>query len=143
MNSGKVTNLIDDMRKQYATLENVNRPITDGDRVELTIEGDLKFENVVWRVAKNGYSPFINFYSELIGKVCGIYDVRLNVRKDYRVEELQEKRLFSKLIIHNIKGFVLPPLDDKLPKLLGFKFETLQAFENALEMNQLLGNKRK
>lgn len=143
MKSGNSMNLIDNMRKQYATLENVNRPITDGDRVELTIEGDLEFENVVWRVAKDGYSPFTNLYDVLVGKICGVYDVRLNVRNDYRIEELQEKRLFSKLTIHNIKGLVLPPLDDKLPKLLGFKFETLQAFENALEVNQLLGNKRK
>jgi trigger factor len=112
--------MIEKLRKQKASWEEVERNSADGDRVVIDFDGSMKGEPIAG--GKGSEVPVVlgegqmleDFEKALIGVKAGD-DKTFKVKfpKEYQAEELQGKKVDFDVKIHRVEEQVLPEVDDE------------------------------
>ena len=116
--------MIENLRKQKATWKSVERKASEGDRVVVDFEGQLKGEPIEGGTGKEvpvvlGQGQMLpDFEKGLLGvKNDDVTSFKVKFPKDYHVEELANKAVEFTVKVHRIDEEELPPLDDSLAEL--------------------------
>ncbi len=134
----EVTAMIDMARQDRAAIESVTRPIESDDTVIIDYEGFADGEPFEGGSATNhslkiGSHSFIpGFEDQLIGKCAGD-EVEINVTfpEVYHSRELEGKDVVFKVKIHDVKGKVVPELDDEFAKRVS-EFDNVEDFREGV-----------
>lgn len=120
------------------TLEVVERAAENGDTANIDFEGFLdgvafdggKGENFDLVLGSGSFIP--GFEEQVVGMTAGEEkDVNVTFPEDYHAEELAGKPVVFKVKANEIKGKVVPALDDEFAKDVS-EFETLEEFKKDL-----------
>jgi len=112
--------MIDKLRKQKASWEEVDRQSADGDRVVVDFDGSIKGEPIAG--GKGAEVPVVlgerqmleDFEKALVGVKAGEQKTfKVKFPKDYQAEELQGKKVDFAAKIHRVEEQVLPAVDDE------------------------------
>ena len=114
------------LRRRYATLEPVDRPVQWGDTVRVdvsvSVEGQAEphvEEGAEFAVTEGGIVSLPGFLDRLIGlERGGPHEFSFALPGDYQAEELAGKIASYGVRIHEIKQDVLPELDDDFARSL-------------------------
>lgn len=119
--------MIENLRRQKATWNTVERAAKDGDRVIVDFDGTLNGEPI--RGGQGKEVPVIlgkgqmlpDFEKALSGLAAGDKKQACRVRfpKDYQAEELAGQEVEFEISVHRVEEEELPPLDDSLASLYG------------------------
>ena len=118
--------MLDNLRRQKATWNAVERASADGDRVVVDFDGTLKGEPI--QGGKGTEVPVVlgegqmlpDFEKALFGIKAGDEkSFKVKFPKDYQAEELQGKKVEFAIKVHRVEEQELPPLDDKLAEEYG------------------------
>lgn len=127
------------LRKSMARIENVDRPVKEGDTVILDYAGfvgDNQFDGgtAERQELKIGSGMFIpGFEEQLIDAKTGDkVDVKVTFPEEYHAKELAGKDAVFHCDIHEIKEEILPELDDELAKDVS-EFDTLEALKEDIK----------
>jgi trigger factor len=116
--------MVEKLRKQKATWEEVDRKSAEGDRVVVDFEGKLKGELISG--GKGTDTPVVlgqgqmlpDFESALYGIKAGDEKTfKVKFPKDYQAEELQGKKVDFSITTRRVEKEVLPPVDDDLAEM--------------------------
>jgi trigger factor len=120
--------MIENLRKQKAIWETVERKSKEGDRVVVDFEGQLKGEPIEGGTGKEvsvvlGQGQMLpDFEKGLIGvKADDEKSFKVKFPKDYHVEALAKKTVDFTVKVHRVEEEVLPPLDDSLAEAYAVK----------------------
>ncbi len=112
--------MIDKLRKQKASWEEVDRKSADGDRVIVDFDGSIKGEPIAG--GKGAEVPVVlgdgqmleDFEKALLGVKAGEEKTfKVKFPKEYQAEELQGKKVDFDAKIHRVEKQVLPAVDDE------------------------------
>ncbi|WP_405223992.1 trigger factor [Lentisalinibacter sediminis] len=121
-----VDQMMENLRRQKAEWETVERPAAEGDKVIVDFEGSIKGEPI--ENGKGEKIPVIlgegrmieDFEKALTGVAAGDEKTfKVKYPKDYPAEDLAGKKAEFKAVVHEVQGQVLPPLDEELAKAYG------------------------
>ncbi len=123
-----IADMLEKLRKQKATWNEVERKSAEGDRVTVDFEGTLKGEPIgggsgteVPVVLGEG-SMLPDFEKALYGMAPGdSKKAKVKFPKDYHAEELQGKKVDFEITVRRVEEEVLPALDDGLAELFEVK----------------------
>ena len=116
--------MLENLRKQKATWETVEREAVEGDRVVVDFDGRLKGEPI--EGGKGREVPVVlgqgqmlpDFEKGLIGvKADEEKSFKVKFPKEYQAEELANKKVDFTVKVHRVEAEKLPPLDDSLADL--------------------------
>lgn len=119
---------VDALRKQNLTLNDVNRPLKDGDTAVIDFEGFIegvpfkggKGEAVPLKIGGRTFIP--GFEEQLIGLSSGDEkDIKVRFPDDYGHKEFAGKDATFKVRVKGVKEEILPIVDDEFAKDLGFE----------------------
>ncbi len=134
--------MVEKLRRQKATWEEVDRKSAEGDRVVVDFEGTLKGEPVTG--GKGSETPVVlgegqmlpDFEKALYGIQTGDKKTfKIKFPKDYQAEELQGKKVDFSITTHRVEEQVLPPVDDELAKLFEVSDGGLERFLQDVKEN--------
>ena len=134
--------MVEKLRRQKATWEEVDRKSAEGDRVVVDFEGTLKGEPVAG--GKGTETPVVlgegqmlpDFEKALYGIQAGDEkSFKVKFPKDYEAEELQGKKVDFSITTHRVEEQVLPPVDDELAKLFEVSDGGLERFLQDVKEN--------
>ena len=120
------------MRERNARIENVERPVAEGDIAVIDFEGLL--DGVPFEGGKGekheltiGAGQFIpGFEEQVVGMSIGdVKDINLIFPEDYHAKDLAGKPVVFKVAVKEIKEKQLPDLDDEFAKDVS-EFDTLE-----------------
>ena len=121
-----VDEMIENLRKQKATYEAVERAAAEGDRVVVDFDGTLKGEPIKGGKGKEvpvilGHGQMLpDFEAGLNGVKAGDEkSFKVKFPKDYHSQELAGKKVDFAVTVHRVEAEKLPPLDDSLAELYG------------------------
>jgi trigger factor len=123
---GDVDAMLDNLRRQRATWEQVSRAAADGDRVQIDFEGFLggtpfpggKGEKVQVVLGEKRMLP--DFEKGLLGIKAGeSREFDVNFPADYHAAEMAGKQARFKVSAHAVDGRVLPELDEAFCRSFG------------------------
>jgi len=112
--------MIEKLRKQKASWEEVDRKSADGDRVIVDFDGSIKGEPIAG--GKGAEVPVVlgdgqmleDFEKALFGAKAGDEKTfKVKFPKEYQAEELQGKKVDFEAKIHRVETQVLPEVDDE------------------------------
>lgn len=134
----EVTKALDDLRQMYATTEDVERAVEEGDYVlvdlfsETTELNRTGFAAFVRKEERDTEWPYNGFAKELIGlKPKESKTIKHTFPEDWDVEELQGKEVEMEVTVKTVRAVTLPELDDELAKTVGAG-ETLDELKEAV-----------
>ena len=132
---------IQNLKRQYGTLEPVDRSVEWGDSVR--IDFDLKIEGVdrtqseedaEFVVEKESQGALPGFFDQLVGKERNNnYDFEIQIPKDFEIAELSNKKASYKIKIKEIKKSILPELDDEFVASLESGVKTVKELKERLK----------
>ena len=118
--------MLENLRKQKATWETVEREAVEGDRVVVDFDGTLKGEPIEGGTGKEvpvvlGEGQMLpDFEKGLIGvKADEEKSFKVKFPKDYHIEELTKKQVEFTVKVHRVEQQELPALDDSLAEIYG------------------------
>ncbi|MEW8071504.1 MAG: trigger factor [Candidatus Thiodiazotropha sp.] len=121
-----IEDMIEKLRKQRATWNNVERAAAEGDQVKISFKGLVDGEAFEGGSAENvdlvlGSNRMIEgFESGLVGMVkAEKRSIDLQFPEDYRVEELAGKPVMFEVEVNEVAEEVLPLVDDDFAKEFG------------------------
>lgn len=123
---GDIDDMIENLRKQKATYQAVDRAAADGDRVIVDFDGRLSGEPV--KGGKGTEVPVVlgqgqmlpDFEAGLTGVSAGEEkSFKVSFPKDYGAAELAGKKVEFAVKVHRVEEEQLPPLDDSLAEVYG------------------------
>jgi len=130
----KINAVMEELRRQYATWEPVERPVGFGDMAFLSVESSVEGEpfmsssGVQYMVLRDVRSPVPGFAEKLEGmKIGEEREFNLKVPEDYIKKELACKEAAFKVKIIEAKEENLPELNDDFAKQVNQEFATLEA----------------
>jgi len=121
-----IDEMMENLRRQKAEWESVDRPAAEGDKVIVDFEGTIKGEPI-----ENGRGEKIpvvlgegrmieDFEKALTGVSAGDEKTfKVKYPKDYPAEDLAGKKAEFKAVVHEVQAQTLPPLDEELAKAYG------------------------
>ena len=121
--------------KNSTTITVEDRPVADGDVIELDFEGFIdgvafeggKAENFPLTIGSGSFIP--GFEEQLIGTALGEEkEVNVNFPEEYHAKELAGKPAVFKCKVNSIKAKELPELDDEFASEVS-DFETLEEYK--------------
>ena len=124
---------IEQLRLSVASWEPVDRTVQTGDMVSTQIKGTLDDEvildesDAVYLVNEDIGRPFPGFSDKLVGLESdepSSFD--LDIPEDFQDENLAAKNISFEVNIKDIKGRVLPELDDAFAQSIGEGYESLE-----------------
>ena len=118
--------MLENLRKQKATWETVEREAVEGDRVVVDFNGTLKGEPIEGGTGKEvpvvlGEGQMLpDFEKGLTGvKADEEKSFKVKFPKDYHIEELAKKQVEFTVKVHRVEEQKLPALDDSLAEIYG------------------------
>lgn len=128
---------IDELRNEYAVLEDKEGAVENGDTAVIDFEGFLdgvafeggKGENHPLEIGSGSFIP--GFEEQIIGmNVNETKDINVTFPKEYQAEDLAGKEVVFKVTVHEIKTKILPEVDDELAKDINIEgVETVKDLE--------------
>jgi len=121
-----VDDMMENLRKQKAEWQSVDRPAAEGDKVIVDFEGSIKGEPI--ENGKGEQIPVVlgegrmieDFEKALTGVSAGDEKTfKVKYPKDYPAEDLAGKKAEFRAVVHEVQEQVLPPLDEELAKAYG------------------------
>ena len=134
VDEAEVERQIDDLRRRYATIEPVDRPIEEGDRVRVAITADvegrplLAEEDRELTVRPEALAGLPGLYERLLGMSAGEsaeFDAVLP--EEYRRTDLAGKPLHYSLTVLDVKAEILPEPNDEFAREVGEGFVSMDA----------------
>lgn len=133
-----VDKAIEDLRQMYATTENVEREVEEGDYVLVDVKSDTTelnrtgFAAFVRKEERDTEWPFNGFAKELVGLKPGeSKTIKHTFPADWEVEELREKDTEMEVTVKTVRAVTLPELNDEFAKTVGAG-ETMEALREAV-----------
>ena len=143
----EINKVVEEIRLNYSTAEEVDRKCEAGDLVSLKINAELKkpeegedskiLNNTPHQViigeddSEDGF-PFPGFSKKIEGASFGdTVEFTYKYSKDSKFENLQNKEVAFSATIENVKKLIKPELDDEFAKRVGF--ETLGGLTESVE----------
>ncbi len=118
--------MLENLRKQKATWETVDREAVEGDRVVVDFDGTLKGEPIEGGTGKEvpvvlGEGQMLPDFEKGLTGVKGDEEKSFKVKfpKDYHIEELAKKQVEFTVKVHRVEEQELPALDDSLAEIYG------------------------
>ena len=134
-----VNKALEDMRQMYATTENVEREIQEGDYVLVDVKSETPevnregFAAFVRKEERDTEWPYNGFAKELVGLKPGdSKTIKHSFPEDWDVEELKGKEVEMEVTVKTVRAVSLPELDDELAKTTGAG-ETLDELKEAVK----------
>lgn len=128
------------MRKEAATWEPVDQPVTLGNMVTMSVTGSIEDNEIlnekdaVYIAEEGGVLPFPGFSEKLKGAPIGSpIEFDLNITDDFPDASVAGKNIHFSLIVSDVKEQTLPELDDEFAKSVGDGFENLEAMRKSVE----------
>ena len=132
---------IQTLKRQYGTLEPVDRPVDWGDSIR--IDFDLKIEGVdktqseedaEFIVDKDSQGALPGFFEQLIGKERSQnYEFTIKIPKEFEIAELSNKKADYKIKVKEIKKSILPELNDEFVASLDSDVKTVKDLKEKLK----------
>lgn len=122
----EVDKALADLRQMYATTENVEREVQEGDYVLVDVKSETEemnregFPAFVRKEERDTEWPYNGFAKELVGMKPG--DARIikhTFPEDWEVEELKGREVEMEVTVKTVRGVTLPELDDEFAKTVG------------------------
>jgi trigger factor len=132
------------LRRRYATLDPVDRPVQWGDTVRadvtVSVEGTTEThteEGAEFAVLEGTTVSLPGFLEHLIGlERGGPYEIEFALPDDFVAEDLKGKNAHYTITVHEVKEEVLPDLDDDFAKSLGEEdLQTAAQVRERIEQN--------
>ena len=134
-----VERAIDELRQMYATTENVEREVQEGDYVLVDVKSETTelnrtgFAAFVRQEERDTEWPYNGFARELIGLKPGdTKTMKHTFPEDWDVEELRGKETEMEVTVKTVRAVTLPELNDEFAKTVGAG-ETLEDLRNAVK----------
>ncbi|MBK9926957.1 MAG: trigger factor [Anaerolineales bacterium] len=135
----EVDKALEDLRQMYATTENVEREVQEGDYVLVDLKSETEelnrtgFAAFVRKEERDTEWPYNGFAKELVGMKSGdTKTVKYTFPEDWDVETLKGKDVEIEATVKTIRAVTLPALDDELAKTVGAG-ETLDELKEAVK----------
>ena len=134
--------MIDKLRKQKASWEEVDRKSAEGDRVVVDFDGSLDGEAIAG--GKGTDVPVVlgegmmlpDFEKALFGVKAGDEkSFKVKFPKDYQAEELQGKKVDFDAKIHRVEQEVLPEVDDDFAAMFEVEEGGIEKFKEDVKEN--------
>jgi trigger factor len=117
---------LEDLRQMYASTENVEREIGNGDYVLLDVKSETEelnrtgFATFIREEGRPTEWPYEGFSKNLVGlKVGENKTIKHKFPKDWEIEELQDKDVEMEAAIKTVRGVILPDVNDEFAKMTG------------------------
>jgi len=130
---------VEELRQMYATTENVDREVQEGDYVMVDVKSDVPelnrtgFAAVVRKEERDTEWPYNGFARELIGLKAGdTKTVKHDFPEDHDLEELKGKSVELEVTVTTVRAVTLPELNDEFAKTAGAG-ETLEELREAVK----------
>jgi len=137
-----VNTVIEQLRRQHATWEPVERPVNFDDLVTLDIESHIEEkpfinqQGVQYQILHDQPFPVPGFAEQLPGMKGGEEkEFKLWLPKDYPRNELAEKEAWFKVRVTEIKQQRLPKLNKEFARLVNPEFKTLASLRKQVSAN--------
>ena len=134
----EIDKAIEDLRQMYATTENVEREVQEGDYVLVDVKSDTTelnrtgFAAFVRKEEQDTEWPYNGFAKELIGLQPGdTKTIKHTFPEDWEVEELRGKETEIEVTVKTVRAVTLPELNDDFAKTVGAG-ETLDELREAV-----------
>lgn len=134
-----VDRAIDELRQMYATTENVEREVQEGDYVLVDVKSETTelnrtgFAAFVRQEERDTEWPYNGFARELIGLKPGdTKTIQHTFPEDWEVEELRGKETEMEVTVKTVRAVTMPELNDEFAKTVGAG-ETLDDLRNAVK----------
>ena len=135
----EIDKALDELRQMYATTENVEREVEEGDYVLVDVKSETTelnrtgFAAFVRKEERDTEWPYNGFAKELVGlKPNDSKTVKHTFPEDWEVEELKGKEVEIEVTVKTVRAVTLPELDDELAKTVGAG-ETLNDLMDAVK----------
>ena len=133
LDEADIERALTNLRRRFATLEPVDRPVEWGDTVRadvrVQVEGQADphvEEDAEFRLEEGTVVSLPGFQEALIGRERGgPYELDITLPDDFSAEELRGKPAHYVVTIHEVKQEILPDLDDEFAASLDEGFETV------------------
>lgn len=137
-----VDQMIETLRKQRASWEEVDRAAEEGDRVNIDYQGTKNGEAFEGGSAEGqnlelGSGSMIpGFEDGVVGMKAGDEkDLELSFPEDYHAEELAGQKVNFKVKVNHVEGQQLPELDEEFMKAFGVEGGDLEQFKAEVRRN--------
>ncbi len=134
-----VNKALEDMRQMYATTENVEREVQEGDYVLMDVKSETAemnregFAAYVRKEERDTEWPYNGFAKELVGLKPGeSKTIKYTFPEDWDGEGLKGKEVEMEVTVKTVRGVTVPELDDELAKSTGAG-ETLDELKEAVK----------
>jgi trigger factor len=134
----EVDKAIEDLRQMYATTENVEREVQEGDYVLVDVKSDTAelnrtgFAAFVRKEERDTEWPYNGFAKELIGLKPGdTKTIKHSFPEDWDLEALRGKEAQMEVTVKTVRAVTLPELNDDFAKTAGAG-ETLDELRDAV-----------
>ncbi|MCE9684102.1 trigger factor [Halomonas alkalisoli] len=134
--------MIETLRKQNASWEEVDRVAADGDQVKIDFQGFLGDEPFEGGSAEGhdlvlGSGNFIpGFEAQLEGAKAGDEkEITVTFPEDYQAEQLAGQEATFKVKVHAVKGQALPEIDEEFIKRFGVEDGDIEKFRAEVRKN--------
>ena len=131
---------LEQMRKEAAAWEPVERPVNLGDMVTMNVVGSVEGQDVlnetdaVYIAEEGSVLPFPGFSEKLKGAPIGeSIEFDLGISEDYPDASVAGQDAHFTITVSDAKEQALPDLDDEFAKGVGDGFETLDAMRESVE----------
>ncbi|MCE8031826.1 MAG: trigger factor [Halomonas sp.] len=134
--------MVETLRKQNATWEEVERAAEEGDQVKIDFQGFLGDEPFEGGSAEGhdlvlGSGNFIpGFEDQLVGAKAGEEkEIKVTFPEDYQAEHLAGQDATFKVKVHAVKGQTLPEVDEAFIKRFGVEDGDVEKFRAEVKKN--------
>ncbi|MCC5882824.1 MAG: trigger factor [Halomonas sp.] len=134
--------MVETLRKQNASWEEVDRAAEEGDQVKIDFQGFLGDEPFEGGSAEGhdlvlGSGNFIpGFEDQLTGAKAGDEkEIKVTFPEDYQAEHLAGQEATFKVKVHAVKGQALPEIDDAFIKRFGVEDGDIEKFRAEVKKN--------
>lgn len=122
----EVDKALDELRQMYATTENVEREVQEGDYVLLDVKSETPemnrtgFAAFVRKEERDTEWPYNGFAKELVGmKPEEVKTVKHTFPEDWEVEELKGREVELEATVKTVRAVTLPEVNDEFAKTVG------------------------
>jgi len=146
-----IQSVLDNLLEQQATIEESDQPAKEGDMVYVVLSGDRKepdeekgmlieerrFPVLIEKkdADESNEWPFPGFSRKLLATNVGDEKtLEYSFPEDYQFKDLQNIEAVYQIKVDEIKGRILPELNDEFAKLVG-EFETVEELTNTIKEN--------
>jgi trigger factor len=136
----RIDRTLEDLRRRYATLEPVERPVQWGDVVRADVRAEagermlFEEEDAEFKLTEGRIVSLPGFAERMIGAAKGaVLEFDLTVPEDLRDKRIAGKPCHYTVTVKEVKEEVLPELNDDFAREVGEGFPSLRALRERIE----------